>query len=52
MALVSALCQMYVMSRYLRPVVEICFMSNVCDVSLSQASNRDLEYPLWGGLFT
>ena len=35
-----------VLSRYLSPVVEICYMLNicVCVVSLSQPSSRDLLY--------
>ena len=35
-----------VLSRYLSPVVEICYMLNVCVcvVSLSQPSGRDLLY--------
>ena len=37
---------LYVLSRYLNPVVEICYMLNVCVcvVSLSQLSSRDLLY--------
>ena len=40
---VKCLC---VLSRYLSPVVEICYMLNVCVrvVSLSQPSSRDLLY--------
>ena len=40
---VKCLC---VLSRYLNPVVEICYMLNVCVcvVSLSQPSSRDLLY--------
>ena len=40
---VKCLC---VLSRYLSPVVEICYMLNicVCVVSLSQHSSRDLLY--------
>ena len=44
---VKCLC---VLSRYLSPVVEICYMLNVCVcvVTLSQPSSRDLVYPLLG----
>ena len=40
---VKCLC---VLSSYLSPVVEICYMLNVCvcDVQLAQPSSRDLLY--------